>query len=155
VLDEVREWQNWPLDPVYPVIFFDGSSCMMAAWAADRSSSLPAKLHLGQWDRLDAAIRDIDREVDSRIEQMDQKLEEGEPPFRAALIVRLSAIPGVSTLSATTIRSEIGRDIGFRLPVIWSPGPGCALARTRVPARGVSESLCKRSRIFRFEPSAR
>jgi hypothetical protein len=26
------------------------------------------KLHLGQWDRLDAAIRDIDREVDGRIE---------------------------------------------------------------------------------------
>jgi len=23
VLDEVREWQNRPLDPVYPVIFFD------------------------------------------------------------------------------------------------------------------------------------
>src|SRR3974377_536872 len=24
VLDEVREWQSRPLDPVYPVIFFDG-----------------------------------------------------------------------------------------------------------------------------------
>ena len=23
ILDEVREWQNRPLDPVYPVIFFD------------------------------------------------------------------------------------------------------------------------------------
>ena len=23
VLDEVREWQNWPLDAVYPVVFFD------------------------------------------------------------------------------------------------------------------------------------
>jgi putative transposase len=23
VLDEVREWQNRPLDPVYPVVFFD------------------------------------------------------------------------------------------------------------------------------------
>jgi transposase-like protein len=23
VLEEVREWQNRPLDPVYPVIFFD------------------------------------------------------------------------------------------------------------------------------------
>ncbi len=23
VLDEVREWQNRPLDPLYPVIFFD------------------------------------------------------------------------------------------------------------------------------------
>jgi hypothetical protein len=23
VLDEVRQWQNRPLDPVYPVVFFD------------------------------------------------------------------------------------------------------------------------------------
>ena len=23
VLEEVREWQNRPLDPVYPVVFFD------------------------------------------------------------------------------------------------------------------------------------
>jgi hypothetical protein len=23
VLDEVREWQNRPLDPVYPIVFFD------------------------------------------------------------------------------------------------------------------------------------
>ena len=23
VLDEVREWQNRPLDPVYPMVFFD------------------------------------------------------------------------------------------------------------------------------------
>jgi putative transposase len=22
VLDEVREWQNRPLDPVYPIVFF-------------------------------------------------------------------------------------------------------------------------------------
>ena len=67
------------------------------------------KLHLGQWDALYAAIRAIDREVDGRIERIDQKLNNGEPPV--ALIVRLSAIPGVSTLSATTILSEIGRDM--------------------------------------------
>jgi transposase len=68
------------------------------------------KLHLGQWDTLDAAIRAIDREVDGRIEQIDPKLKEGEAPLRA-LIVRLSATPGVSTLSAITILSEIGRDM--------------------------------------------
>jgi transposase len=68
------------------------------------------KLHLGQWDTLDAAIRAIDREVDGRIEQIDHKLKEGEAPLRA-LIVRLSATPGVSTLSAITILSEIGRDM--------------------------------------------
>ena len=68
------------------------------------------KLHLGQWDTLDAAIRAIDREVDGHIEQIDHKLKQGEAPLRA-LIVRLSAIPGVSTLSAITILSEIGRDM--------------------------------------------
>jgi transposase len=68
------------------------------------------KLHLGQWDAIDAAIRTIDREVASRIEQIDQKLTESELPLRGA-ITRLSAIPGVSTLSATTILSEIGRDM--------------------------------------------
>jgi len=67
-------------------------------------------LHLGQWDRLEAAIRDIDREVDGRIEGMDQTLKEGELPFRM-LILRLSSIPGVGALSATTILSEIGRDM--------------------------------------------
>jgi transposase len=68
------------------------------------------KLHLGQWDALEAAIRAIDREVDGRIERIDQKVEDGELSLRAA-IARLSAIPGVSTLSATTILSEIGRDM--------------------------------------------
>lgn len=73
------------------------------------------KLHLGQWDTLDAAIQDIDREVDGRIDRMDETAEEGEtgdgePPFRG-LIIRLSSIPGVSRLSATTILSEIGRDM--------------------------------------------
>jgi transposase len=68
------------------------------------------KLHLGQWDALDAAIRAIDREVDGRIERIDQNLKDGEIPLRA-LIILLSAIPGVSTLSAITILSEIGRDM--------------------------------------------
>ena len=62
------------------------------------------RLHLGQWDTLDAAIRGIDREVNSRIERIDQNLESGEMPLRA-LIILLSAIPGVSTLSAITILS--------------------------------------------------
>ena len=81
------------------------------------------KLHLGQWDALDAAIRVLDRQVDSRIEQIDQNLREGEIPLRA-LILLLSAIPGVSTLSAITILSEIGRDMS-RFPtaghlIAWS-----------------------------------
>jgi transposase len=68
------------------------------------------KLHLDQWDALDVAIHDIDREVDGRIERMDAAVEDGEPPFRG-LIVRLSSIPGVSRLSATSILAEIGRDM--------------------------------------------
>ena len=68
------------------------------------------QLHLAQWDALDAAIRNIDREVDERIEQMDEAAKEGDTPFRA-LILRLSSIPGVSYLSATTILAEIGRDM--------------------------------------------
>ena len=71
------------------------------------------KLHLGQWDALDSAIQDIDQEVDGRIDRMDQTAEDAgdeEARFRG-LIVRLSSIPGVSPLSATTILAEIGRDM--------------------------------------------
>ena len=68
------------------------------------------KLHLGQWDPVDAAVQDIDREVDGRIERMDAAIHDGEAPFRS-LILRLSAIPGVSALSATTVLSEIGTDM--------------------------------------------
>jgi transposase len=64
-----------------------------------------------------AAHDAIDREVDSRIERIDQNLENGEIPLRASIIL-LSEIPGVGTLSVITILSEIGRDMsGFRSPV--------------------------------------
>jgi len=69
------------------------------------------QLHLQQWDALDAAIREIDRQVTARIERMDQEADDDPPPFRE-LILRLSAIPGVSFLSATAILAEIGRDRG-------------------------------------------
>jgi transposase len=68
------------------------------------------KLHLEQYDALDAAIRQVDYQVDARIERMDATLEEGQPPF-CELIPRLSAIPGVSRLSAIAILAEIGRDM--------------------------------------------
>jgi len=68
------------------------------------------KLHLGQWDGLDAAIREIDREIDERIEALDREIKENEVPFRD-LIVELSLIPGVSIISGTAILSEIGRDM--------------------------------------------
>jgi transposase len=68
------------------------------------------KLHLQQWDALDAAIQQIDRQVAGQIERMDTEAAASQPPFRD-LILRLSAIPGVSSLSATTILAEIGRDM--------------------------------------------
>ncbi len=68
------------------------------------------QLHLGQWDGLDAAIRAIDVEVGSRIAHIDAEVGVGQAPFRD-LIGLLCTIPGVSTLSATTVLSEIGRDM--------------------------------------------
>lgn len=68
------------------------------------------KLHLGQWDGLDAAIRAIDRQVDAHIARMDAKLAEGQEPFRR-LIGRLCTAPGIKGLSATAILSEIGHDM--------------------------------------------
>jgi transposase len=68
------------------------------------------KLHLQQWDALDAAIRQIDRQVAGQIACMDEEAADQASRFRE-LIVRLSAIPGVSRLSATAILAEIGRDM--------------------------------------------
>jgi transposase len=57
------------------------------------------RLHLDQVDALDAAIARLDQEVDGNVE-----------PFRVA-IEMLSAIPGLSSLSAEVIVSEIGIDM--------------------------------------------
>jgi transposase len=56
------------------------------------------KLHLDHLDAVDAAIARMDKEVDGHIE-----------PFRTA-VERLSSIPGVSSLSAEVIVSEVGLD---------------------------------------------
>jgi transposase len=57
------------------------------------------QLHLGQIDGLDAAIAALDREVEASL-----------APFRTAVEL-VSSIPGVSTLSAEVIVSEIGIDM--------------------------------------------
>ena len=57
------------------------------------------RLHLRQIDALEAAITDLDREVDMELE-----------PFRAAVRL-LGSIPGVSALSAEVIVAEIGTDM--------------------------------------------
>jgi transposase len=69
------------------------------------------QLHLGQWDALDAAIRQLDEQTAEHIERLDAKRKDAEPPFRH-LMARLCGIPGVSMLSATAILAEIGRDMG-------------------------------------------
>jgi transposase len=57
------------------------------------------QLHLQQIDAIDAAIDQIDQEVDADVE-----------PFRAAIQL-LTTIPGVSVLSAEIILAEIGLDM--------------------------------------------
>lgn len=57
------------------------------------------KLHLGQIDSLDGAIATIDREVEASL-----------APFRSAVEL-VSTIPGVGTLSAQVIVSEIGTEM--------------------------------------------
>jgi len=56
-------------------------------------------LLLQQIDAIDAAIAEIDQEVDANVE-----------PFRQAIAI-LSTIPGISTLSAEIIVAEIGLDM--------------------------------------------
>ncbi len=58
------------------------------------------RLLLQHIDAIDAAIAEIDQEVDANIE-----------PFRTAITI-LSTIPGVSQLSAEVIAAEIGVDMG-------------------------------------------
>jgi len=84
------------------------------------------KLHLDHLDAVDAAIAAIDGEVDRTVE-----------PFRAA-IERLTAIPGVSALSAEVIVAEIGIDM-TRFPtdaqlISWAglcPGNGESAGKRR------------------------
>ena len=57
------------------------------------------RLHLQQIDPINAAIGEIDQEVDAQVE-----------PFRTAIQL-LTTIPGISELSAGVILAEIGRDM--------------------------------------------
>ena len=68
------------------------------------------KLYLGHYDAVEKSIIEIDQEVAAAIERMDGEAEAGHATFRS-LISLLSTIPGISTLSATTILAEIGTDM--------------------------------------------
>jgi len=82
------------------------------------------RLHLGQYDLLDAAIQQLDERIEVQIAHIDAAaVKAGEVTFRA-LIILLCAIPGVSVLSAMAILAEIGRDMS-RFPtaghlIAWS-----------------------------------
>jgi len=68
------------------------------------------RLHLGQYDALGEAIRQIDDEVAAAVERIDAEA----PPAQAsfpALIALLCTIPGVSRLAALTILAEVGWDM--------------------------------------------
>jgi transposase len=68
------------------------------------------RLHIGQHDALNVALEEIDRQVDTAVSKLDEEAADGQATFRA-LIALLCTIPGVSTLAATTILAEIGRDM--------------------------------------------
>jgi transposase len=68
------------------------------------------RLHLGQIDALDAALRAIDRQVDAMLVGMDERVECGHAAV-AVLIGLLTTIPGISVLAARMIIAEIGRDM--------------------------------------------
>lgn len=83
------------------------------------------RLHLRQIDALDAAIDEIDQEVEARL-----------TPFRAA-VRRLTAMPGVKAVAAAAILAEIGADMSR------FPSAGHLLAWARLCPRN-DESAGKR-----------
>jgi putative transposase len=42
ILEEIAEWQNRPLEAVYPLVFFDGSRCATRARSATKPSISPS-----------------------------------------------------------------------------------------------------------------
>ena len=104
------------------------------------------QLHLQQWDAIDAAIRQIDREVAAQVARLDAEAEDGQAPF-CELIDRLSGIPGLSGLSATTILAEIGRDMS-RFPTAGHLVAWAGLC----PAQNESAGKRKSARLRRGAP---
>jgi transposase len=104
------------------------------------------ELHLKQWDSLDETIRKIDLEIDQRIGRADAQTGAGQPPFRA-LIELLTTIPGVSTVAAPAILSEIGPDMSR------SPTAGHLLAWAGLcPGKNESAGKRKPSRLRKGAP---
>lgn len=104
------------------------------------------KLHLGQWDALDASIRAIDREVDARVARLDRQERADKARF-SDLIDLLVSVPGISKLSATGVLSEIGDDMS-RFPTA-----GHLLAWAGLcPSQNESAGKRKRTRLRKGAP---
>ena len=98
-----------------------------------------------QYDALDEAVREIDREAEARLSRLDQRIEP-KPGFRD-LIRLLVTIPGVSRLSALTILSEIGRDMS-RFPTAGHLVAWAGLC----PGQNESAGKRRRSRLRKGAP---
>jgi transposase len=103
------------------------------------------RLHLQQYDVLDEAVREIDREAEARLSRLDQRIEP-KPGF-LDLIRLLVTIPGVSRLSALTILSEIGRDMS-RFPTAGHLIAWAGLC----PGQNESAGKRRRSRLRKGAP---
>jgi transposase len=68
------------------------------------------KLHLGQWDALNASIGVVDCEVEARVARLDREERADKARF-SDLIDLVVSVPGLSKLSATSILAEIGADM--------------------------------------------
>jgi len=69
------------------------------------------KLYTEIWDVLQVKLVDIDKRIDSQLDFLDQDAVANEMPPCRVLIDLLKTIPGISTLSATVVLSEIGTDM--------------------------------------------
>jgi transposase len=103
------------------------------------------QLHLRQYDALDEAVRQVDREAEARLSRLDERIEP-KPGFRD-LIRLLATIPGVSYLSALTILSEIGRDMS-RFPTAGHLVAWAGLC----PGQNESAGKRRRSRLRKGAP---
>ena len=104
------------------------------------------RLHLDQWDTLDAAVKAVDAEADARVSRMDAEADAGEARF-SGLIEQLVSIPGVSRLSALTILSEIGKDMSR------FPDSGHLIAWAGLcPGQNQSAGKHRRSRLRKGAP---
>jgi transposase len=97
------------------------------------------RLHLRQYDTLEEAIAEIDKQVDAAIAQMDEEVPAGQATFRS-LITLLCTIPGISDLAARTILAEIGADMS-RFP---TAGPGPSADSSEIPTCPTSTAPSRR-----------